>query len=710
MKFSWKWLNHIIDLKNIPLNKIVHKLTLAGFEIENIEDKRNDKTLNISITANRSDTTSIVGIARELSCLFNINLHSTEYKTKSNVSKQNITNKIELIPSNLLDFQFDIIDQIDTQTSPKWLQDYLLGCDIIPQNTLADIKQYIHIKWGQEIEIFDAKKIDSTNLDTDLIKITNTHDFYNNVDTNKSKINKKSGSLEGLTYKNKTISIFGLRSNPNIVCDKDTSSVMILGYVCRINYVKTNIHQLSNRTDKSQTHIRGLSRYDFLEAYKEIVELVLSISRNSIRSIVHHQWHESPAELNYIEIHKKKIHNILGPSDTNSSYLTVESITEILQQLKFQPKYKDNIFFVTIPEHRSIDIKRPVDVIEEIGRIYGFNRFFDKLPINHKKAHTSSLNKLIKKIKIILRNLGLHEVVHYSIENTYDSNMSIKLYNPLLEDQTHLRNTLIYNLLNTLTHNYKHKNPTLECFEIGRVFQKQRWHKTAKKYSEYLHIGGLIGNTYSKTLWSEKGQRLSWFQAKGLLESLLEQLHTDIAWNPIEHLESLKNYSNRLQLYHPYRCAILQNQKTKEILGIFGELNLKYFKELNKKYNHYVFELDLIKLLKTTQINRHLNYLWKPYSIYPNIIRDISLTLNKKTKAYLIQEVILLNNNALVENVEILNEYYLINNIDQRNVNFRITYRSSIKTLNDYDVQNIDKDISSLLKIVNKIINFAFIE
>lgn len=712
MKFSWKWLNEIIDLQNIPLNQIINRLTLSGFEIENIENRKDDKTLNINITTNRSDATSIIGIARELSYLFNIQLYNRKQKTENNFDKREITQEIQLIPNRLLDFQFNIIDQIDIQTSPKWLQEYLVGCNILPQNTLVDIKQYINIKWGQEIEIFDVNKIDNTNFDRNLIKITSIYNSHKYINTSKLKTHNKETLLEGLTYKDKMLSIFGVESNPNIFCDKDTSSIIILGYICKTDYIKTIIHQLNDKTDKSQKHIKGLSRYDFLEAYQEITNLIFNLShKKNSRSTPYYKWHEFPIQLNHIEVHRKKIHNILGPSNISLRYLTVENIIEILQQLKFQPKYQDNIFFVTIPEHRSTDIKRPIDVIEEIGRIHGFNNFLDKLPLSNKKVHTSNLTKVTKKIRTTLRNFGLHEVIHHSLDNTYDKNLSIKLYNPLLKDQKNLRNTLIYNLLNTVTYNYKHKNSALECFEVGRVFQKQTSYNTTRRYNEHLHLAGVIGNPYSKTLWSDKEKELSWFQAKGLVESLLEQLHASIVWNTIKNFSSLKSDYSVLKIYHPYRYAILQDKETKEVLGIFSEINLKHFKDLNTKYHHYVFELDLTKFLRSIPFNQHLNYIWKKYSLYPSIVRDISLTLMQNTKVCSIQTIILSNNNALIESVEILSEYYVNNNVYQdRNVNFRITYRSKIKTLNDHDTQNIDKDINSLLKMIHQIIYSTYLE
>ncbi|MGH0883592.1 phenylalanine--tRNA ligase beta subunit-related protein, partial [Bacillus paranthracis] len=228
MKFSWKWLNQTIDLHKIPLHEVIHKLTLAGFEIEDIENKKqnNDKTLNISITTNRSDTLSIIGLANELSSLFNIHLDNKKKENHINTTKE--YTQIEFVPNQIIDLQLSIINHINPVKSPKWLQEYLLGCDIIPKNSFIDVKEYINIKWGQAIEFLDAKKVSCGDLDKNLVKITNIDASLHYAE----KMSNQFTYLEGLTYKNKVLSIFGLGPNPEISCYENTSSIIILGYIC----------------------------------------------------------------------------------------------------------------------------------------------------------------------------------------------------------------------------------------------------------------------------------------------------------------------------------------------------------------------------------------------------------------------------------------------------------------------------------------------
>nr|QCI06100.1 Phenylalanine-tRNA ligase beta subunit [Dicranema revolutum] len=715
MKFSWKWLNELIDLPNIPLKEITKQLILTGFEVED-QEKLNHTTLNVSITTNRSDTASIIGFARELSSIFNIKALKTSFiKNKynplnKNLKQKKISNLFPLVSTSLLDIEFEIINNIKIRPSPQWLQNHLKACNIMPQNSFHDISEYINIKWGQDIEIFDLNKITNTSIDIHSIQIKTI---------NKNKIYKPifqacytshGVSIEGLTYNNEIVSIFGINSNSSFHCDTNTSSIIILAHICKPDYIKTIINTLEQKTSKSQKHLKGISRQNFIEAYQEIINLISQLTYKTINLTYKYKWHKFLIKKNRIKVNKSIIDNILGPTTTNHQYLGINSIKEILTRLHFQPQYHADIFTVTIPEYRNKDLKRPIDIVEEIGRIYGFNNFIDQLPQGNKLQHSSKINQLIAKIRTILRNLGFYEIINYPLENVDKSRSSVILYNPILEDQAQLRNYLIYNILNTIQYNNKNNNSTLEYFEIGRVFHKKTLSNKKHIYIEDIHIGGAIGNNeYLQTTWLQKGQTLSWFQAKGIIQHLFQQLHAKIIWTPVGNLKHSLKPPMWLNLCHPYKSAILKNKNTQEIIGIFSELSFKYAKETNKNQATYFFEFNILNLMKTIQPKKHLSYIQYKYSHYPSVTRDISLILTKKMQAEEVQNFLFNNTNKLVESVKILKEYYIRNKIDQdkeRSISFRITYRSKNRTLNNIDISKIDQDITNLLKKL-KVINIT---
>nr|YP_010903762.1 phenylalanine-tRNA ligase beta subunit [Hypnea wynnei]WCH56614.1 phenylalanine-tRNA ligase beta subunit [Hypnea wynnei] len=715
MKFSWKWIKELANIPNITLEESIKKLTLAGFEIETVNNKKdiNDTTIELSITANRSDAASIIGISRELKTIFKSKEISTikkntKFNTKNNKFHTIDLNKSKFTDENLSDIQITIIKNIKVKDSPEWLINKLKGCEITQENTLSNISKYINIKWGQDIEIFDINQIDNKEFKEELISIRHIN-IKENINPIIISDENSNNFIESLTYDNSILSLLGIKSDSNFDCDNNTSSIIIFGHICKPQYVKNTTRLLQYKTEKSQKHVKGLSRDDFIKAYDETVNLVLKLTTTKyVHCITNYKWHQQNTKLTNILINTQKVKHILGTINQEKN-LNIEEITHILRQLNFQPKKYQNLIEVSIPEYRKHDITREIDIIEEIGRIYGFNHFIDQLPQIQKKGHISKINILIKKIRNILKQLGLYEIIHYSLNNIDNEkhNLHISLHNPLQEDQKHLRNYLLYNLLNTLKYNNKQKNTFMECFEIGKTFQQKKSLKNKNQiyYQENIHLAGIIGkDNFSKRLWSEKGQELSWFQAKGLLETLFEQIHAKIEWtnHKFNNLTITENYKNIINICHPYKFAILTNNKTKKIVGIFGELNIKYSKEINQNYKKYIFELNLIEIIKTIQIKKHLSYTVTKYSLYPSVTRNICLKLNKKITAKSIKETLISHNKPLIESIQIIDEYYANNHIQEsRNINYKIIYRSLNKTLNDNDINEIDNKLNQIIKHIN---------
>nr|QCI07302.1 Phenylalanine-tRNA ligase beta subunit [Leiomenia cribrosa] len=678
---------------------------MAGFEIETIIDQPQiqDKTIDINITANRSDSTCIVGLAREISSILNCKLlNNNIYQEK--YLNQNICTPIYNLPKNniisdsIIDIRYNTINNLKQKTSPLWLKKRLQGCGIKPQNIVNDLVNYINIKWGQNIEAFDLDKIAKNTLQD---KKSNQLEFEE-LNT-KEKILELLGfhnsyllsNVSILKYNNQALSILGIESNYNFYCDTTTSSIIIINKIYKPAYIHNIISKNNVKTEISTKHLKGIIRTDFLNAYEEIINLFVNLNPESILGPIT-QYSEKPyIKEKTINIHENEIYNILGKTKS----INQEEIINILTSLNFKPQYKNCIFSLRIPEYRDRDINRPIDIIEEISRIHGFQKFVDKIPKNNKQGKISNTIILIKKIRYILKNIGLHEVINYSLEKPYkyqlfNYNKNILLYNPLLEEQSQLRDSLIPNIINVIKYNKKNQNLAFECFEIGKIFNRNN--------NEQINMVLTIGNpSYSRSIWSEKNKSMNWFQAKGILEDFFEKLQVNIEWHKLENTQNKFIYNQDLKkISHPHRKAILLNSINQKKIGIFFQLNTKLKHELNIDYELYVCEINIYNLIQSIVYKNHLDFNFINYSNYPSVKRDISLALTKDESAYEIKKYILSKKNPLIESVEIFNEY-IKTNISQiknnRLTGFRITYRSNTRTLNDQDIKNIDLEINNLL-------------
>lgn len=697
MKFSWKWLNELVDLNNIPLKDIIDKLTLAGFEIEDIENKPEieDTIININITANRSDVASLVGLAREISVIFDVNLNKKFiYHSQTNIENEFKSSK-SVSSEILTDLQVDIIQLLEQNISPQWLKNYLQGCGVSSNNILHDIHEYIKLKWGQDIEIFDIGAI------------TNSYDYSNLIEFEQNYNNSKKlrklmdlnsyhniPKLEVLKYNQNILSIFGITSNHKFACNTKSKNLIIVGHICKLTYIKNIFFKIQQKTTKINQHLNNINRNDFYHAYNECIKLILNLNKGEIKQSYKYQHANNTNKI--IKIDLNNIIRILGPCQQSYQSTKLSKIVkDTLTKLQFKTSHKDNHLLVNIPNHRQEDIKREIDVIEEIARIYGFDKFIDKLPSYNSIGNTPSITTLVRKIRYILRNIGLHEVIHYSLDNQ-NKHKNINIYNPLLTDQSKLKNSLSQQLINTYKYNKKQKNIFFESFEIGKIFY------TDKNYStciETIHLAGIMGNPkFTKKEWNEKNYELTWFQAKGLMEDFFEKLHADICWAKL-HQNTHSEITDLLgDICHPYRTAILYNSNMTQEIGIFGEVNRRLQDYLNCSYKTYIFEINLHKLMNTINHYTHLQYNAKSYSLYPSVTRDISLIVSHHESTEYIKQKIFQQSKTCIESIEVFNEYTK-NEASNHNryVGFRITYRLHNRTLNDKDIHNIDQEIKNLI-------------
>jgi len=661
MKFSWKSLNQFIDLKQIDFNTLINKLPLIGFEVENIETNKdlNDKIIELSVTANRQDMLSTFGLARELSCILQQKLKNyTKYSQYGITTENNYINQIAKIQENLkiAYLRVNIINNIKNNNSTLWLQNSLENCNIQSSNLFNNIQNFIELKWGYKIIIKN---------------ISNIYKINKSIVIDKQYLKYGNKNLIDLSYDNNS-----LQNNSN--SQINISTILICTY--------------SNHYND-----------ELINAYHETLYLIASLSKGSISKNYHYSKTKKINKYT-LKVNKQLIQKTLGPTQKKLKYISLQKIFQILHQLKLNPTYNNYTknFSITVPNHRKEDLYREIDIIEEIGRIYGYEKFIDQIQINNNKGNISKQYNLIKKIRTYFRNIGLHEVINSSLNHNYpeidkyikNQKSSVHLYNPLSEDQLTLRESLIKNILINHDYNIKQKNENIEIFEIGRIFKQKL--DTQELTEEILLTGILNNKNFIKISWENKSSQLTWFHAKGILEEFFENLQIKIEWETINqnntYLSNIeKNY------FEGNKTAIIKEINTKNILGILGQIKPTIFNYSLKNSYIYCFEIKINQLIDLKQQQNHLIYNFSPYSIYPKVIRDISIRINKDKPIQHIKELIYMSNPNLIENIIIFNEYNDRKN-NRRNIGLRIIYRSSYKTLNNQEIKKIDRELLEFSK------------
>jgi phenylalanyl-tRNA synthetase beta chain len=692
MQISLKWINELVDVQTINLEDLIEKLTLGGFEVEDvIELEVNHKKeiiLDISATANRSDSLSIQGISSEIATLLDQPIKLSTYSKNiidwkeklqklftNSLTKTNYSMFIGLKVLNLTNIQ-----------SPTWLKQKLRNSGILPVNNLLDFKNYILLETGYPFEFYDydkiCSKVDSKNFNLSIEPSTNEKEFCgsNNINylLNNSILLVKANDIP--------ISIAGIIESKDVSYSNNTTNLLIEGSIFNSSKIRQQSRILGIRTDRSARYEKSLKDNYLIESLYRLIILLKASNPNLICSFnTGFRFIEKTREPLFLKY--KTVCEILGPikSSNNSNLLYINSdlITNYLTRLNFNFSYDESnlVWKVEIPDNRSEDITREIDLIEEIGRLHGFNNFLITLPPIKKIGKKDLSYKIRKKITHSLLNLGLNELIHYSLvnEKTFLHN-EVQLINPLVIDYSNLKISLIPNLLKTLKENFRQGNLFLEGFEYGHVFFKS----DSNKFKEKEYIAGIFEGINKGN--AEKS--LTWFEAKGKIEQFFDQLNLQVYWKK-NSVENLKDF------LHPYRSAELYFSNGKKV-GIFGQIHPLISSQIEVYSDIYVFEFDIEKIQNETQKNKIAIY--KDYSLYPKIKKDLSFIINQTVTFNEIKDLLYSNGTKFLTNINLIDEYKgesIPSNY--RSLCFELIFQSNEKTLQTKDIEIIIAQLENIL-------------
>lgn len=694
MLISLNWLNQLVDIETVNLEHLLEKLTLGGFEVEELLelkiDKKKEIIIDISATANRTDSLSIKGIAKELISLINIKQKQTNFLT-DNLS---FKNKIKEFLSPSYSFKdctlfFAItIENLVNYNSPYWLKQKLLSAGILPLNNLLDYQNYILIETGYPFEFYDLEKVKKKSQTSELtlslefpknkIKFIGNNNLQYRLDK------------EVLIFKinNEILSIAGILPNKEFSYTKKTNSLLIEGAIYNPQKIRKTSRLLNLRTNRSARYEKGLTNYNFIESFYRLISLLRILNPNLVCQVVT-AYQKNEKIVKPIQLKYENIVKILGATKKNDKIennpICETQISNYLNRLNCRYNFdiKTLSWNVQVPDFRSDDIIREIDLIEEIGRFCGFNKFMICLPKLKKVGWKDFSYEIRKKITCHFLNEGLNELINYSFVKENNIN-SIQLLNPLLIDSKNLRNSLLPNIIQTIKEINKQTNLNIEGFEFGHVFSENN----ILDYKEVEFVAGIFGGIQFKTRWSENPKVLSWFEAKHKIEELFWKLNLSINWKSL-------NRNSYDQLIHPYRAAELY-LNNKIYLGIFGQIHPLLAQKLNLSSQIFLFEFNF-ELIKNELKKNQLSF-FKNYSIYPKILKDLSFIVNCNVSFEKIRTTILLQDAPYLIHVNLLDEYQgKLIPVLCKSLCVQLVFQSNEKTLITKDIEEIICNIESII-------------
>ena len=698
MQVPLEWIKEVIDIENIKLEELIERLTLGGFEVEEILEvevhNKKQIVLDISATANRSDSLSIQGISSEIASLLDKPATHQFYTQKSINWKEKLANQKEPMRSDLGCSTFLALEirNINNFSVPRWIQEKLISAGISPMNNLLDFQTYVLLETGYPFAFYDLEKIQekagSSKLNFSIEKAITNQEFIASNDIT-YKLNDSNLIIKANDF---PISIAGIIEHEKYGYSATTKTLLVEGSIFNAAKIRQQSRNLGLRTDRSARYEKSLKQTYLLDSLYRLVSL-LRVKNPNITCKLHTFLQEKEEVLKVIKLHYSTIKEILGPINKTTTneckFIPPEKVSDYLQRLNFEFVYQDSklTWDVQVPNLRNDDITREIDLIEEVGRLHGFNHFLTTLPKITRIGKEDLSYKTRTKMTSCFLNLGLNELIHYSLvgqDQPTDEENEITLINPLLSDYKKLRTSLLPTLIQTAAENLKQSNRVIEGFEYGHVFSGD----ISDNFKEIEHVAGIFGGTKEKLSWSEPKQRITWFEAKGKIEQLFKQLNIRVYWK----IESL---SSKNHVFHPYRTAeiyLVNGQR----LGKFGQIHPAYANANGLPSETYLFEFILKPI--QNQIQENKLSVFQQYSLYPRVIKDLSFIVPKDRTFMELKKILSLNGTKFLSEINLLDEYRG-SSIPKNctSLCLQLIFQSNDKTLENKEIERIIHNLQSVL-------------
>ena len=651
-----------------------------------------DAILDLTSTANRADALSMVGVAREVAALTGSHLRLPEVTQRGNVrSNQKLTIKVE-DSDHCPAYIATRIDGVKVAPSPDWLKNHLEAAGIRAINNVVDITNYILLTWGQPLHAFDADKLEKIAGSDQLslgVSLSNGHAKLATLDEQTRELTAQNLLI---TVNQKPVALAGLMGGQESEVDEATVNLVLESALFNPVSIRRSARAQGLRTESSARYERGVNEAQLDIACQHAIDLLLELTGGKLVSQACSDSRDFSDRI--LTLRFKRVQQLLGqvwdqqrkrPTD-----LQVEQVLPLLKSLGFEvtETSESQVWSVKVPPYRYRDIEREVDLIEEIARLYGYDNFCETLPAKTEYGNLGEREFFSRQIREAFRAEGLTELMHYSWTKP-GGDGQIQVVNPLLIEFSALRTEMLTSILKAFKFNLEQGNGPLNGFEIGRIF----W-KDGENLQESLAIAGILGGDPSSGQWVQgiNGESpMTWFEAKGILENIFHRLGLKVEYQPSQDDDRL----------HPGRTAALRVHG--KSLGQFGQLHPVVRQDMDLPESVYVFELNLDVLLQAMAQAQSSQTLFKTFSQFPAVDRDLAFYMSTETSVAQIDAVIRKaaksGKQPILQQVELIDEYRGDSVPEgQRSLAFRLFYRALDRTLTDDEVTPVHQSIRNALE------------
>lgn len=640
-----------------------------GTPLKQIFEIEEDHVFEIGLTPNRSDAMSHWGVARDLRAALIQQGRQTPINTPSisnfHLDDRSKKMKIRVRRSDLAPRYTGItLTDITIAASPDWLQNRLKSIGITPKNNVVDVTNYVMHELGQPLHAFDADKIYNDTIE---VKTLEKGIKFTTLDDVERTLNEEDLVI---CDAEKPLCIAGVLGGKDSVVSDGTNSIFLeSAFFDSVNVRKTaKRHGIS--TDASFRFERGTDPEITEYALSYAALLIKELTGGKISSDID-DFYPDKFENHNVFLTFQKINRIIGQE------VDANEIKSILSSLEIKVNnISESGIGLSIPPYRN-DVRREVDVIEEILRVYGYNN----IPLNDKfnvfVANTSKFEdyKIENLIANQLVSNGFYEMMNNSLSKAYyyGAENTVEIYNPLSSDLSVMRPSMLYSGLESLQHNINRKNNRLKYFEFGKTYHK------VDTYEEYKHLCLMITGNRDRESWLTGDEPVSFFYLKGMVMSLLQKLG----------LPNVKTQASKNQSLIEGVALVYDGEVIADLGRVKGQITSQF------NINQTVLYADLLweKLLESSKKTESQ---FKEIPKYPAVRRDFALLLDQSVQFSDIEKTAYQVDKKLLQNVDLFDVYEGKNLPDgKKSYAISFTFQDFKKTMTD---KQVDKQMKKLQK------------
>jgi phenylalanyl-tRNA synthetase beta chain len=650
-----------------------------------------DQVLELAITANRPDGLSMQGIAREVAALCG---GSTRFVAVAGaVAEHPLNAAAQQLASFEAGGLYSVtsLEGIRVAPSPQWLQQRLERAGLRPINNVVDITNLVMLETGQPLHAFDADALavlGGAAADPSLLGLRQARqdETFTSLDAE-----QRSLSAEALlvTYADQPIALAGVIGGAAEAVHAGTTKVWLEAAVFQPQAVRRSARSAGLRTDASSRFEKGLPPEATLAAADRAVGLLVDLAGARAVSRWVHRRPAVPAPP--LQLDRDALHNLLGPviGADGPEDLADERIVATLTAIGCTLQECEHGWLVEVPPSRAIDLRRPVDLIEEVARLVGYDHFACHLPDPIEPGGLEPAQQAERRLRRALVAAGLQEACSLSL--VAEAPDRVALANPLLADYGHLRDNLHEELLQAARRNLQSSQQGFWAFEIGRVFRADP--KAEGGIAEQELLVGVIAGERRSERWrvSGKASPPDYYQARGVLQVGLEPLRL-----PLEDRPASAQVCAAAPL-HPGRTAQLFLEGRPA--GWFGQLHPAQAAALDLPDATYLFQMELAPLLEAATRRNRWQPAFSPFATVPASERDLALVVPSGTTAATLLQTIRKAGRPLLEHAELLDRYEGSQvEAGYCSQAFRLRYRDSSRTLTDEQVEQSHQKVREALE------------